>query len=157
MWKRIYEDLLQYKVGILVGGIYYVAVKVLFQAFCPMVLVTGLPCPGCGMTRAMLYLAQGEWVRAYNLQPSSFLFAIAGIYCVLMRYVLGRKIAGLKIIIVILSILLLGNYLYRMTMVFPSHAPMTYRSNNLLSTIIPGYRNILQSMIDYVTIWRTRM
>jgi hypothetical protein len=31
--------------------------------------LTGVPCPGCGMTRAMLFLARGDWRRAVLFHP----------------------------------------------------------------------------------------
>lgn len=34
---------------------------------CPFHFVTGLHCPGCGSTRAVLALLHGEWVRALQL------------------------------------------------------------------------------------------
>ena len=39
---------------------------------CPFRLVTDLECPGCGMTRSCLALAQGEFVSAWNFHPFSF-------------------------------------------------------------------------------------
>jgi hypothetical protein len=36
---------------------------------CPVRFVVGLPCPGCGMTRALLLLAHGEWSAALRLHP----------------------------------------------------------------------------------------
>lgn len=39
---------------------------------CPLRRFTGLPCPGCGLTRAFAHLAKGEWsaaVRAHPLAP----------------------------------------------------------------------------------------
>ncbi|MEE3230221.1 MAG: DUF2752 domain-containing protein [Planctomycetota bacterium] len=39
---------------------------------CPFRLVTDLECPGCGMTRSCLSLAQGEFVSAWNFHPFSF-------------------------------------------------------------------------------------
>jgi hypothetical protein len=35
----------------------------------------GLPCPGCGMTRAFAHLAKGEWRQAAADHPFSFVFA----------------------------------------------------------------------------------
>ncbi len=46
---------------------------------CPFRLVTGLPCPGCGMTRAFCAIGHGEvWraVRFNALSPALFLAAI---------------------------------------------------------------------------------
>mgnify|MGYP003801095493 CR=1 FL=1 len=35
---------------------------------CPFYAITGLPCPGCGSTRATIYLIHGKWLEAlyYN-------------------------------------------------------------------------------------------
>jgi len=39
---------------------------------CPLKTVTGLPCPGCGMTRACLSLARGELEAAWTYHPFAF-------------------------------------------------------------------------------------
>jgi Protein of unknown function (DUF2752) len=42
---------------------------------CPFRRLTGLPCPGCGMTRAFAHLAKGEWSAAVRDQPLAPLLA----------------------------------------------------------------------------------
>lgn len=37
--------------------------------------LSGIPCPGCGMTRAFAHLAKGEWLEAARDHPFSFLLA----------------------------------------------------------------------------------
>jgi len=44
-------------------------------AICPLRRFTGLPCPGCGMTRAFAHLAKGEWTAALRVHPLAPLFA----------------------------------------------------------------------------------
>lgn len=36
---------------------------------CPMHLLLGLPCPGCGMTRAFCLATHGHWEEAYFFHP----------------------------------------------------------------------------------------
>ncbi|MBK6516319.1 MAG: DUF2752 domain-containing protein [Polyangiaceae bacterium] len=43
-----------------------VALKV---PLCPTAIISGMPCPGCGMTRAALALAHGDVHRACSLNP----------------------------------------------------------------------------------------
>ncbi|HCN78195.1 MAG TPA: hypothetical protein DIT13_13495 [Verrucomicrobiales bacterium] len=42
--------------------------------------VTGLPCPGCGMTRAASALLRGEWAEAWRFHPFAFAFAVIGLF-----------------------------------------------------------------------------
>lgn len=46
---------------------------------CPVRILTGYPCPGCGGTRAMGSIALGQFDQAWSLNPIAFLFAIASI------------------------------------------------------------------------------
>ena len=36
---------------------------------CPFRLATGLPCPGCGLTRSWVYLAHGRWTDSVIANP----------------------------------------------------------------------------------------
>ena len=40
---------------------------------CPVLTITGLECPGCGMTRACVAIARGELSAAWSLHPFAFL------------------------------------------------------------------------------------
>lgn len=42
---------------------------------CPMAGVLGVPCPGCGLTRATLSLLRGDVIGAYRLHPLVFVLA----------------------------------------------------------------------------------
>jgi len=44
-------------------------------AVCALRRFTGLPCPGCGMTRALAHLAKGEWSAALRDHPLAPLLA----------------------------------------------------------------------------------
>ena len=42
-------------------------------SICLLKLLSGSPCPGCGMTRAFLYLGHGQIAQAARLNPLSLL------------------------------------------------------------------------------------
>jgi hypothetical protein len=46
---------------------------------CPFALATGSACPGCGMSRAIGYLARGDLASALRFHPLVFLIAIQAI------------------------------------------------------------------------------
>ena len=46
--------------------------------------VTGLPCPGCGTTRAALALLGGDPLAAFGFNPLATLAALAGCACALV-------------------------------------------------------------------------
>lgn len=43
---------------------------------CGMLIVTGYPCPTCGMTTAFAHTVRGQWLRAAWVQPAGFVMAL---------------------------------------------------------------------------------
>ncbi len=146
MIKRIKADIKAYGVAVLFGLLFCAVANIIFGAFCPMVLITGLPCPGCGMTRSFLCFLMGEWALSYSMQPMMGLWMLLGIYSVVCRYVLGKKVYGFYWIVSILLLALVVQYIYRLYFAFPGKIPMTYYSNNLLSYVIPNYTILLEKI-----------
>ncbi|HET7541784.1 MAG TPA: DUF2752 domain-containing protein [Polyangiaceae bacterium] len=60
--------------------------------FCPLASVVGVPCPGCGLTRATLALARGDLKHALELHPLVLVLAplfIGAVGSAAYRYVRG--------------------------------------------------------------------
>ena len=53
-------------------------------AGCPLPMLTGLPCPSCGMTTAFAHTVRGEWASAFLAQPAGFLLALTTVTCTMM-------------------------------------------------------------------------
>ncbi len=45
-------------------------------SLCPFKNITGLPCPGCGLTRSVVYSAHGQWQQAITYHPFGPLFLL---------------------------------------------------------------------------------
>ena len=56
---------------------------------CPIKALFGLPCPGCGMTRAVLSLLRGDVAGAFWMHPLVFLLPVALLLLLLWRR--GRR------------------------------------------------------------------
>jgi Protein of unknown function (DUF2752) len=46
---------------------------------CPFRLVTGLPCPGCGLTRSWVYAMHGRWTAAVFANPFGLVLLAAAV------------------------------------------------------------------------------
>lgn len=143
---RLWKDIWQYKQAILLFLAYYIIVHALFHAFCPSVLITGFPCAGCGMTRAVIFMLTGQFARSWNVNPMALPFLLFVAYIVVFRYFLGKKVPGVKAIGGVLLTVMLIAYLYRMITVFPNRPPYVYTSGNLLERCVPFYGDILRSL-----------
>ena len=91
--------------------------------------VTGVPCPSCGMSRAIIAFINGDIINAFKFHP---LFWLPFILFVLI--VFKRKF--FKQIIIGAIILTMSVYIFRIAMFFPDIEPMKYNEKSILNQII---------------------
>lgn len=66
---------------------------------CPFRLLTGLPCPGCGLTRSWIYLMHGQWGEGFAVNPfgavalAAVLTLISG---VVLAHARGRRLLSVE-------------------------------------------------------------
>src|SRR5205814_5595804 len=69
---------------------------------CPVFHTLGIPCPGCGMTRATLFLVRGEWKEALTLHAFApvllIAFAVIGFCAIAPRTHTERVAARIEVI-----------------------------------------------------------
>lgn len=147
IYRRITADLWNYKEVIIIFLAYYIFVHAVFRAFCPLVLMTGLPCAGCGMTRAVFFMLTGQFYRSWLLNPMALPVILFAGYCMIFRYVFGKKVKGFKAGLIILCLGMLAAYAWRMYTVFPERPPYVYTSGSFLEGYIPHYRETLRRLL----------
>ena len=68
-------QLLQRGAGIALGlSILIPATRLPAASLCPFRMLTGLPCPGCGLTHAFCNISHGHFKLAWQANPFGFLF-----------------------------------------------------------------------------------
>lgn len=144
--RRIGQDIKDLWPAVLALSVYTILVNAVFHAFCPMLLITGIPCPGCGMSRALLLLLMGHPAESVKMHPLAPLVLAILFYVGWNRYVIGRKSKMITFFIVIGVVLLVICYLIRMYYLFPENQPLLYMEDNLLSQTIPYYKQILYDL-----------
>ena len=144
---RLWKDICAYKMIGIVLIIYYLLVEFIFSAFCPLVIVTGFPCPGCGITRACLFVITGQFARAWNMNPFIYGWILLAVYVGVQRYLLGRKAKGWQGLLAVLAVAMIVFYFYRMYRYFPNKPPMSYTRGNLFEKILPGYDRLIRKLI----------
>ena len=53
-------------------------------SFCPFYNLTGLPCPGCGLTRSFVCLGHGQWQASLHWHPLGWLIFLV-LVCLWLR------------------------------------------------------------------------
>ena len=79
---RIRKDVGAYWGFAVVFVLYDIAAHAMFHAFCPSVFLFGLPCPGCGMTRAVFFFITGQFQRGMQMNPLGLMGCLSGGYAV---------------------------------------------------------------------------
>ncbi|MDR0946663.1 MAG: DUF2752 domain-containing protein [Ruminococcus sp.] len=122
--------------------VYMIIASQLLGTSCIFRSVTGVPCIGCGGTRAGLALMHGEIKESIYFHP-----LLVPVIVILMIYLAlyifrGKKTAKILdkalLIIVIAAIIL---YIMRMILLFPHTEPMTYNYESVLGRIITAIKN----------------
>lgn len=90
-YALLWNDIKQAKWVIIFMIAYFAFMKNFLYSTCPSVLLTGYPCPACGMTRAAFCLFRMDFKGAFSIHP--FIYAVAAYVAVFAvnRYILQRK------------------------------------------------------------------
>lgn len=130
--RRIGRDILRIKFPLILTAVYVSAASLLTEEICPLRILTGFPCPGCGLTRAGVLVLTGHWNNAAQMNLMIFLWIPAFIFLFLGYYLFPGKQKYAVAFLIVTCILTLTYYTVRMALYFPE-PPLTYRADNLLT------------------------
>jgi hypothetical protein len=63
------------------------------QSLCPFKMLTGLPCPGCGITKSLVYFYQGDLYKSfgYHIMGPFLLFFCLGVVVIFLAELYTKK------------------------------------------------------------------
>ncbi len=139
------QDIKQAFIPIVVVIAVIAIANALFGRICPSRFLLGIPCPGCGLTRAFVLLFQGKIVEATIMHPYWIVVIEMLSFSLLYRYCLSNyefwqersKLLQMCAIMIFISAIIF--YVYRMVEFFPNQAPMIYEKDNMLNNFIQRY------------------
>ncbi|MDO4293386.1 MAG: DUF2752 domain-containing protein [Eubacteriales bacterium] len=121
--------------------------QLLFHAFCPSVIVAGLPCPGCGMTRAVALFLTGRFAQSIRMNPLAPAWLLWALAFAIQRYWRGKRAGALMYAAGAIVVAMAAVYVYRMYRFFPGQPPICYTPGSILERLIPGYRALLTKLL----------
>ncbi|MCI9456522.1 MAG: DUF2752 domain-containing protein [Oscillospiraceae bacterium] len=98
---------------------------------CPFYAITGIPCPGCGMTRALLSALRMEWRQALHWNPMVYPLALCCGYAAVC-FLMGRTRQAASIRFWgIVGVLLLAVWLLRLPSIISGDSLLFIRPGSL--------------------------
>lgn len=135
--KILLKDIKSARWAIIMIIAYFAFLQKYIYTLCPVTLLTGYPCPGCGMTRALFKIFRFDFVGAWNLHPFIYPIGLLVIMFILCRYILdGRGMKYVKWFMILIAVGMLLFYIWRMYTMFPDEPPMTYYENCYFSRLL---------------------
>lgn len=144
IWQRVFADIKRYWIIVACILVAYIVLRKVRGAFCPSVIIFGLPCPGCGVTRAALYVLKGQFAEAFYINPGVYLWIAFLLYIIVVRYIMGKPLKHAMLFITIIAILMIARFAYGMYMYYPMRPPFSYTGGNVMEDIIPDYMHMVR-------------
>ena len=107
---------------------------------CPFWIIIGVPCPGCGITRAWMLAVRGNLGEAFAMHPLYLLsLPMMGLIFMPRSWKLNKyKNTALTAI----ALVFIAVYAWRMVAMFPHTEPLVYNRNAVIYKIIEMGRGL---------------
>lgn len=105
IFYRILQDIFQIRLALSVLLIYCLMTQLIFHTVCPWMIVTHMPCPACGLTRAGISFVLLHFADAGGWNPAIYLWIPYLLYLIVFRYVLGKHPKNALLLAAIVSIM----------------------------------------------------
>ncbi|MCL1997208.1 MAG: DUF2752 domain-containing protein [Turicibacter sp.] len=130
--------------GVAIFALYYLLTNYFFGYISPSMIIIGIPCPGCGLSRAGVLFLSGNFIESFQMHPlfipSMLFLAYVGVY-----KIWPNKAKHIKAISIAFAALFFAVYVYRMVHFFPLQEPMVVNVDSILGTLFRLDLRVLNS------------
>jgi len=132
-WELFLNDIKSAKWAIALVIAYFVFLRKILGSMCLMVMLTGLPCPGCGLTRAGFAVLGLDFAGAWKIHPFIYPIMLLVVAYAVKRYIfLSRDMKALNWCLVVTLAGMIVFYVWRMYWHFPGEPPMSWYEGNVM-------------------------
>jgi hypothetical protein len=143
--KNKYKNFIAF---VLTFGLYFAFLELVNSGTkCIFKNTTGIPCPGCGMTRSFLHLFHGELPEAFHDHPLFFTIPIILVISLLLN-VYKDNIKLKKVLVSILSLIVIAFvvvFIIRMVLFFPETDPLKFYERGIIPSVYRFVRDIIKA------------
>lgn len=138
--KKLFNDIYRLRIFILLLCAVFIIFNLLFHKICITSIISGYPCPGCGITRAFACILTFRWREALVFNPTIFIWLPVLAFGFLNRYFFNKSGRIFTILLISAGIITIITYVIRMLTLFPDTEPMTYYEHNLINFLTGLFR-----------------
>ncbi len=139
---KIRRMILEYRTPVLAMSAFVIFSILLTGSTCVMRTITGLPCPGCGLTRATFALFKFNIPAAIHFNPAVFLVWPVMIVFFLLMIFKKINIKKYTPLFIITGVCMCVIYAIRMILYFPEVEPMIYDYHSVFGRIFIFIKSI---------------
>lgn len=124
------------------GFLAVIALVILLDRGCVFYHLTGIPCPGCGLTRSYLAAMQFDFAEAFRMHPLWSVTVPVLLWAVWKGGIFFKDHRKNLIFTLLLGLIYIGVYLIRMWLLFPDTPPMQFYDGALIPALYQRLREI---------------
>ena len=130
--------------------LYIIIARLVTKSLCIAKVVLGVPCPGCGMTRAYESVFRLQLSAAMWWHPLFWYLPVIAIVYIIKLSTCGKNEAKWFITFMVASTaLLITVYAVRMILFFPHTEPFTINYHSFTVRIICFFSNLIKSLVSH--------
>lgn len=132
MWKKVFISV----IPSVVVALFLILTLILGGNACVFKNTLGVPCPGCGMTRAFISLAKLDVKAAFYYHPLFILPAVIAFIILFRNHKTVAMLYNSKMLWLVLSAVFILVWIVRMALMFPDYPPMDFNREAILFRLI---------------------